>query len=804
MYKKFVQLILNNNSKSIDQLFTYGVPDALEDAVEIGKRVKVSFGNNKHMIDALIVSIDCSCRIPEHKIKPIIDVLDDVSVVGEEMIKLIFWIRERYVCKYSDAMRLLIPAAIKYEHNITVKAKNIDDIFLSDREKELYELVRDNPLELKTLKKYYTHNDIFTVIDRLKDKDAIEVISRDRLKGKEACEKYVSLTEDKNIEEYDINKTKNQINIINYLKENKSVNIKKLSEDLCISTAVINNLIKKNILKEEYVLYRDEEKSVVKNELELNEEQKKACKRIISSDNKVFLLHGVTGSGKTEVYMDIIEHYINEGKQSIMLVPEISLTAQTIDRFEKRFGSKIAVFHSKLSKKEKLIQWTKVHNKEVDVVIGARSAIFSPIRDLGAIIIDEEHEDSYISSTSPKYNTIEVAIKMAHNLCGKVVLGSATPSVNTYYMADKGQIEIIELKNRVNNNQMPDMKIVDMSAELDKGNNTLISEELYESIKETLRNKEQAILFLNKRGYSGFVTCKKCGHVIKCDRCDVSMTYHIKGNMLKCHYCGRTKRMMYECPKCGSKKIEQFSAGTQHVEKLVKQLFPNAVTERMDVDSMTNSDCYESIYRRFKGGSIDILIGTQMLAKGFDFPNVTTVGVLSADAILNLPFYNASEKTFQLITQVSGRAGRGSKTGKVFIQTYEPNNFIINAAKNNNYELFIKEELRLRKEFAFPPFINIINICLISKNEDLVIRTANEKYEEVKEAVKDMVKERSLLLYRPIPHSIYKINDEYRINLFIKASRIKLAELKKILRSVYMDKDIEYIKVSININTDTV
>jgi len=804
MYKKFVQLILNNNSKSIDQLFTYGVPDALEDAVEIGKRVKVSFGNNKHMIDALIVSIDCSCRIPEHKIKPIIDVLDDVSVVGEEMIKLIFWIRERYVCKYSDAMRLLIPAAIKYEHNITVKAKNIDDIFLSDREKELYELVRDNPLELKTLKKYYTHNDIFTVIDRLKDKDAIEVISRDRLKGKEACEKYVSLTEDKNIEEYDINKTKNQINIINYLKENKSVNIKKLSEDLCISMAVISNLIKKNILKEEYVLYRDEEKSVVKNELELNEEQKKACKRIISSDNKVFLLHGVTGSGKTEVYMDIIGHYINEGKQSIMLVPEISLTAQTIDRFEKRFGSKIAVFHSKLSKKEKLIQWTKVHNKEVDVVIGARSAIFSPIRDLGAIIIDEEHEDSYISSTSPKYNTIEVAIKMAHNLCGKVVLGSATPSVNTYYMADKGQIEIIELKNRVNNNQMPDMKIIDMSAELDKGNNTLISEELYESIKETLRNKEQAILFLNKRGYSGFVTCKKCGHVIKCDRCDVSMTYHIKGNMLKCHYCGRTKRMMYECPKCGSKKIEQFSAGTQHVEKLVKQLFPNAVTERMDVDSMTNSDCYESIYRRFKDGSIDILIGTQMLAKGFDFPNVTTVGVLSADAILNLPFYNASEKTFQLITQVSGRAGRGSKTGKVFIQTYEPNNFIINAAKNNNYELFIKEELKLRKEFAFPPFINIINICLISKNEDLVIRTANEKYEEVKEAVKDMVKERSLLLYRPIPHSIYKINDEYRINLFIKASRIKLAELKKILRSVYMDKDIEYIKVSININTDTV
>ncbi len=803
MYNKFVQLILNNNSKSIDQFFTYGVPKDLEDIVEIGKRVKVNFGNNKHMIDALIVSIHCSCQIPPSKIKPIIDVLDDMPVVSEEMIKLILWIRERYICKYSDAMRLVIPSMIKYEHNITIKAKEIDCVSLSDRENELYNLIKDNPLELKSLKKQYLNSDIFTIINSLKDKDAIEIISKDKIKGKEAYDKYVSLIEDKPIEEYNINKTKNQISIIDYLKEEKSVSVKKLSEDLGVSLAIINNLIKKNVLKEEYILYQTEENDVVKNQLKLNDEQTCACEKIISSNNRAFLLHGVTGSGKTEVYMNIIEHYINENKQSIMLVPEISLTTQTIDRFEKRFGNKIAIFHSKLSKKEKFIQWTKVYNKEVDVVIGARSAIFAPIKDLGVIVIDEEHEDSYISSTSPKYDTVEVAIKMAHNLNAKVILGSATPSINTYHMALKGQIEIIELKNRVNN-QMPNMKIIDMSAELDKGNNTLISEELYESIKNTLKNNNQVILFLNKRGYSGFVTCKKCGHVVKCDRCDVSMTYHIKGNMLKCHYCGRTKRMLYECPKCGSKKIEQFSAGTQHVEKLVKKLFPKAITERMDLDSMTDRDCYEDIYRRFKNGDIDILIGTQMLAKGFDFPNVTTVGVLMADAILNLPFYNASEKTFQLITQVSGRAGRGSQKGNVYIQTYEPNNFIINAAKNNNYELFINEELKLRKEFAFPPFINIINICLISKNEDLVIKTANEKYEEIKESVKDMVKEKSLLLYRPIPHSIYKINGEYRINLFIKVANYRMSEIKKILRSVYMDKDIEYIKVSININTDTV
>lgn len=805
MYNNFVQVILNNNSKSIDRLFTYGVPKDFEDSVETGKRVKVSFGRNKHMIDALVVSVDSSCSLPEKKIKPIIDILDDAPVVSDEMIKLVFWMRERYICKYSDAIKLMIPAMIKFEHNIIFRAigSEFAELTLNEKENELLKIIKEGPIELVKLKKAYGGGDIFIILRSLKDKGMVESESREQAKSKSAYEKYVSLYEDKSLDEYDINGTEKQIKIINFLKKNKKANVKNLSKELDVSNAVINNLIKKNILKEEYILYSQEEQISTENPACLNEEQQKACDEIIASDSRAFLLHGVTGSGKTEVYMNIIEHYIKQNKQSIMLVPEISLTTQTIDRFQKRFGNKIAVFHSRLSKKEKFIEWSKVYSHEVDVVIGARSAIFAPIKNLGVIVIDEEHEDSYISSVSPKYDTTEVAIKMAYILNGKVILGTATPSINTYYMAMKGQIEKIELKKRVNN-QMPDIKIIDMGNELDKGNNTMISEELYESIKVSLRKKEQVILFLNKRGYSGFVSCKKCGYVARCDRCDVSMTYHTSGNMLKCHYCGRTRRMLFKCPKCGSEKIEQFSAGTQHAEKLVKQLFPNAAIERMDFDSMSDKDAYENIYRKFKERKIDILIGTQMLAKGFDFPEVTTVGVLSADAILNLPFYNSSEKTFQLITQVSGRAGRGSKKGTVFVQTYEPENFIINAAKNNNYEVFINEELKLRKEFAFPPFINIINICLISKNEELVNRTAGEKYEELKELVKDMVKERSLLLYRPVPHSIYKVNDEYRINLFIKVSNHALHELKKILRSVYMERDIENIKVSININTDTI
>ena len=734
MYKVFVQVILNNNSKSTDQIYTYGADDTLMLSVEEGKRVSVNFGRGKNVIDALIVGLASTCDYPMEKIKPVIEILDEKPIVTKEMIKMIFWIRERYICKYSDAMRLVIPSETQG-----------------------------------------------------------------------AFEKHVCLRENKEITEYNINKTPNQLKVIEYLKKHESVSITKLIDNLNISRAVINNLIKKDILEEKLVIDNLSQKEFQLTEpLCLNEEQIIACETILNSDKKAFLLHGVTGSGKTEVYMNIIEEYLKINKQSIMLVPEISLTAQTIDRFEKRFGNKIAVFHSRLSKKERYIQWLRVFNKEADIVIGARSAIFAPIKELGVIVIDEEHEDSYISSTSPKYDTIEVAIKMAYMMGGKVVLGSATPSLNSYYMAMKGQIELIEMKNRANDAKMPNMKIIDMSAELDKGNNTIISEELYESISNSLKNKEQVILFLNKRGYSGFVSCKKCGHVIRCERCDVSMTYHIKGNMLKCHYCGRTRKMAYTCPKCGSDKIEQFSAGTQHVEKLIHQLFPHASVARMDMDSMTDKDCYDNIYNDFKDGNIDILIGTQMLAKGFDFPEVTTVGVLSADAILNLPFYNSSEKTFQLITQVSGRAGRGDKKGNVYIQTYEPENFIINAARNNDYDLFLNQELKLRKEFAFPPFINIINICLISRNEELVIKTANEKYSEIKEAVQEMIKERSLLLYRPVPHNIYKVNDEYRINLFMKVSNHSLAESKKILRSVYMDKDIENIKVSININTDTI
>ena len=743
MYTKFVQVIINNNSKSTDNLYTYGVPDKFLEDIMVGKRVKITFSNTKKTVDALVVGIISDTDVPIEKIKPILDIIDDVVIVKPELIKLANWIRERYICKYSDVIRLMVPSQIKYEHDKETKIKKEKIIYLIDKTKP--------------------------------------------------------------IDEYNLKNASKQIKAIEYLKNVENILLKDLTSSTDITSATVNTLIKKNIIGVEEKLYLDDETHDDNLSLnKLNNEQKKCYDEIINSNDIAYLLHGITGSGKTEVYIKLINYYKNLGKQSIMLVPEISLTNQIVDRFKKSFGNRIAVFHSKLTAKQRYIEWYKVINKEVDVVIGARSALFAPITNLGIIIVDEEHEDSYKSSTSPKYDAVETAIKRAYIENCKIVLGSATPSLKTFNMAINGRIKLLEMKSRANHANLPEIKIIDMKEEIESGNDTILSRDLYRSIRRSLRNNEQVILFVNRRGYSNFISCKKCGYVVKCDKCDVSMTYHMNTNKLKCHYCGRTKFVFDKCPECGSEKIQQFGFGTQQAEEFIKGLFKDYNVARMDMDSMSAKDSYETIYNDFKEHKIDILIGTQMLAKGLDFPDVTTVGILSADSLINLPFYNSGEKTFQLLTQVSGRAGRSNKKGYVFIQTYEPENFIVNAAKSNDFNVFIKEESMLRKEFAYPPYINIINICTISKFEDDLKKVSFERYEVLKQKIQETLKGKGVLLYNPTPHSIYKVNNEYRINLFIKVSLKYTSELKNIIREVYMEKDIKNIKISINIDTENV
>ena len=453
---------------------------------------------------------------------------------------------------------------------------------------------------------------------------------------------------------------------------------------------------------------------------ELTDQQKKALgplkEAVQKNKHDIFLLHGITGSGKTEIYMQIIEDCIALGKTAIMLVPEISLTKQIIERFIGRFGNgNIAVLHSRLSPGERFDEWQRIRKGEVRIVIGARSAVFAPVVDIGAVIMDEEHEDTYKSDMTPKYDTLEIAIKRAAYYGGPVILGSATPSVVSYYRSEKGLYRRLVLDERYNKTPLPRVKVADMRLELKEGNKSVISRALYEDMDESLKAGSKVILFLNRRGYSTFISCRECGHVMQCSECGISLTYHKEKNRIKCHYCGHEEAVPEICPSCGSRYIRYFGTGTEKVEEEVSRLFPGHKTARLDMDTARKKGSMEKILDDFGKGDTDILTGTQIVAKGLDFPNVGLVGIISADVSLNIPDFRSAEKTFQLITQASGRAGRGSEAGKVVIQTYTPENYAVCAAAAQDYRKFYDTEIKLREYMDYPPFCDLILLIFDSK-----------------------------------------------------------------------------------------
>lgn len=583
------------------------------------------------------------------------------------------------------------------------------------------------------------------------------------------------------------------------LEHNGEFTKTELHKEYGFSIYIINKLIEEGFLEtQEKVVYRynnrfykEEEKNI------LNEEQLEAFNTIINSEKKGFLLKGVTGSGKTEVYMNLVSEVLKAGKSAIMLVPEIALTPQMIERFKGRFGRNVSLFHSRLSPGERYDEWFRIKRGEVSLVVGARSAIFLPIHDLGLIIVDEEHENTYKSDHNPKYSTREVAKFLSEIKNCKYILGSATPSIESYYDAEIGKLELIEIKNRVSNRPLPDTEIVDMREELKNRNLSLLSRKLQEEIEETIKRGEQVILFLNRRGFSTFVSCRSCGYVFKCPECDVSMTYHRNGYLV-CHFCGRAKKEEKVCPECGSKYVKFFGAGTERVQEEVQKLFPKARVLRMDVDTTRKKDSHEQIYNAFKNGEGDILIGTQMVSKGLDFKNVTLVGILAADISLNIPDYRSSERTYQIITQVAGRAGRGDKKGKVIIQTYSPENASLNYAVNNNYEELYKEEIRVRKIMNYPPFSKILLINGQSKNEVRVKKFMHMLSEEL--CTLELEK-KNIEILGPTPCIITKIKENYRWQIILKGKisveirKIIKDTLYELTKSVYND-----IRVSMDIN----
>lgn len=592
----------------------------------------------------------------------------------------------------------------------------------------------------------------------------------------------------------------NYVKIVNLIKEKDGELTKsEIINDYSLSSYSLNKLIENGyLLTEDRVVYRYNTRSYIEESKNvLNDEQKNAFNKILNSDKKGFLLKGVTGSGKTEVYMNLVGETLKEGKSAIVLVPEISLTPQMIERFKGRFGKNVALFHSKLSQGERFDEWYRIKKGEARLVVGARSAIFLPLDNLGIIIIDEEHENTYKSEQNPKYLTKEVAKFLSEIKGCKYILGSATPSIETYYEALNGKLELVEIKNRVSNRPLPQMEIVDMREELKSRNLSLLSRSLYNEMKETLERKEQIILFLNRRGFSSFVSCRSCGYVFKCPECDLSMTYHKNGYLI-CHYCGRAQREQKVCPECGSKYVKFFGAGTQRVEEEVKKYFPKARVMRMDVDTTRNKDSHENIYNAFKSGEGDVLIGTQMVSKGLDFKNVTLVGVLAADISLNIPDYRSSERTYQIITQVAGRAGRGEKKGKVVIQTYTPNSLSLQYAIENNYNDLYNEEIQVRKIMNYPPFSTIFLINSISKDE----RKLKEFMNKVGESLRKLLDSReNIQILGPVPCIITKLKDNYRWQIIIKGNldnKLKL-KIKDILyelnKSVYNE-----IRISMDIN----
>lgn len=782
----YAKVIIDSKSRFLNRSFTYHIPEKLNNKLQRAMRVLVPFGKGNKTSVAFVYEIIDELD-EDFKTKDIISIIDENKLIDDELIDLAFYMSKTYLSPIQLSLKqVLPPTSIDKINTYYLSKQNNDDEILKflSRKRSKEEFIKKFPDKLDLLNSYI-------------EKDMVKLVYDAKDKHKVSYDTFIKLIDSK----AKLPKNaKKQIEIVSYLKKNGTTEQKILLQVTSSSTSSIKSLEDKNIIEK---FEKESEKSLIIDHKDykshvLNEEQAKAFNKIESKDNGKYLLFGVTGSGKTEIFLQVVEETIKQGKEAIILVPEISLTPQTIERFVGRFKHKIAIMHSRLTPKERFNQWRMIKNGEVKIAIGARSAIFAPFKNLGAIIIDEEHDKSYISSQDPKYHTSDIANFRANYQNAKLILASATPSINTMKDAMDGKYEILTLKQRVNK-VMPDLSIVDMREELKNSNYSMLSLRLQEEIKKNLENHEQTILFLNKIGHDSFTFCRACGYVVKCEACDVAMTYHKNINKLVCHYCGRTKNQVTRCPNCHSKKIKEFGAGTEKLEEEVRSLFKGANILRMDSMVATNRAKYDQMYKNMKNGNIDILLGTQMIAKGLDFENVTLVGIIAADLSLNVGDFSAQETAFQLLTQVSGRAGRSKKMGRAIIQTYKPENFVIQAVKNNDYSSFLKSELNIRSAFAYPPYKNLISIRVVNTDRVKTIEISKKMTEELRKITSNLI---DVEIIGPNPCKIFRINNKFRYNILVKAFDKDLDEVRdhiKLIRNNFINeyKDTSFI-VSIN------
>ncbi|VEF48453.1 primosomal protein N' [Bacillus freudenreichii] len=791
------QVIVDVPALGTDRVFDYAVPEKWEGIIRPGMRVAVPFGPRS--IQGFVVDLKEDTDV--EKLKDIKQPLDLAPVLNEELLNLGHWMAYETLSFKISVFHAMLPVAMKAKYEKIIRRTDnsailLDDLFEGKQEISWKEAEKRNLLP--ALHKQIENGNaevIYFVKDRARKKlkKAVRVNA-----GKEELEELLQT-----LPANAVNQIKLMQFLLNFSPDTIETSI--LAKEAEVPTAAINALIKKGVfselLMEEYrdpYKHRDFERT---EPLELTNDQREAMNPILQSINddrhETFLLYGVTGSGKTEVYLQAIQEVIEQGKEAIVLVPEIALTPQMVERFKGRFGSDVAVLHSRLSIGEQYDEWRKVQRKEVKVVVGARSAVFAPFENLGIIIIDEEHESSYKQEETPRYHARDVAIKRGENHHCPVILGSATPSLESFARAQKGVYHLLCLSKRMNDRELPPVSVVDMREEMRTGNRSMFSTELFEKIKDRLYKGEQTVLFLNRRGHSTFIMCRDCGYVMQCPHCDISMTYHRSTNEMKCHYCGFQTTVPVECPECSSSHIRYFGMGTQKVEEELVKLLPEARVIRMDVDTTTRKGAHERILDHFQSGKADILLGTQMIAKGLDFPNITLVGVLSADTMLHLPDFRAAEKTFQLLTQVSGRAGRHELSGEVVVQTYTPEHYSIQLAALQDYQRFYNQEMTMRKIGSYPPYYYLA-LVTVTHDDLLQAVTVTEK---ISAYLQQNISKEAILL-GPVASPIPKINDRYRYQCLIKYKREPnlLSSLRKVLEHYNKQTARDGFSVTIDIN----
>lgn len=773
---------------NFDRLYDYTVPDYLSDKIEIGERVLVPFGSGNKKRQAMVMSLYEVAR-PDSRLKELSAVLDPSPTLTKEMIKLVASMKERCYCTYFDAVKAMLPIGVNYRVSSVYCLTDRDDYSgLSDEQTTIISLFtsRNKQIKQENLFKKMGYDCESRDLVRLLEEGYLKKSEKAMRRIGDASVKMIRLTGG---EIYTAKLSERQKEVCDLLRVVGSASVKEVCYYTGVTSSVTDTLVKKSVCEyydEEVFRVPESSFTASSDKIILTDEQEKAYSELLklaqSGQAAVSLLYGITGAGKTSVFLKLMETVYKQGRGVIVMVPEIALTPQLVSLFKSRFGQDVAVFHSALSMGERLDEWKRVRKGIAKIAVGTRSAVFAPFEDIGLIIMDEEQEYTYKSESAPRFHAREIAKLRCFEHKSLLLLSSATPAIESYYNAQSGVYSISRLTKRYGKAELPDVIVADMNVEIQQGNSSGFSSVLLEAIDENLQCGDQSIILLNRRGYNTFVTCKTCRNVVSCPNCSISLTYHSANNRLMCHYCGFSMRLTDKCPECGSNELRYSGSGTQKAEQKLKEIFPSARVLRLDADSTMAKQSHEKKLADFKNGKYDILLGTQMVAKGLNFPKVTLVGVLSADQTLYSEDYRSYERAFSLLTQVVGRSGRGDRRGRAVIQTYTPENPIMSLAAAQNYDEFYKSEIEVRRAMLYPPFSDICMIGIIAEKEDKGAAASYAFVQLLCGIMEEQYSDLPIRILGPSPASVFRVNNKYRYKVILKFRNSK--RFRKMLAGV--------------------